>query len=107
MGVKVCREGEILSYSVNAEVNESKGVGPIFSAYKKLDWEICLGCCFTPLSIPLITGDDDMSNISDLSIKTINTLERFLNYNNRKKDCRPLDRLIFIVKSHTSSYVSF
>ena len=86
VGVKVCRDGEIVSYSINAEVNESKGVGPIFPAYKKLDWEICLGCCFTPLSIPLITIDDDMSNITDLSIKTINTLERFLNYNNRKKN---------------------
>ena len=85
VSVKVCRNGEIVSYFVNAEVNESKGVAPIFPAYKKLDWEICLGCCFTPLSIPLITVDNDMSNITDLSIKTINTLECFLNYNNRKK----------------------
>ena len=81
ISVKLCRQGELISYNVGANIVEYSGIGAISPAYKKLDWEICVGCCFTPLCIPLI-----MKTNSDIMEMGVNEMERFLNYKNRNKN---------------------
>jgi len=80
INVKLCRNGEIIKYTINADVVESVGIGYISPIYKSLDWEICLGCCFTPLCVPLIINNGIMNEMD------INEMDRFLNYKNRKKN---------------------
>jgi len=86
INVKLCRNGEIINYSVNADVAETTGVNNISPAYEKLDWEICLGCCFTPLSVPLIIKNDIDIDLDNLDKKKIDEMERFLSYKNRRKN---------------------
>ncbi len=81
ISVKLCRQGELISYNVGANIVEYSGIGAISPAYKKLDWEICVGCCFTPLCIPLIIKTN-----SDIMEMGVNEMERFLNYKNRNKN---------------------
>ena len=52
--ITVTRNKKQLVYNTNAENKTSNGIVSILPNYKPLDWEICLGCCFTPLSIPLV-----------------------------------------------------
>ena len=52
--ITVTRNKKQLVYNTNAENKTSNGIVSILPNYKSLDWEICLGCCFTPLSIPLV-----------------------------------------------------
>ena len=81
ISVKLCRQGELISYNVDANIVEYSGIVPISPAYKKLEWEICVGCCFTPLCVPLI-----MKPTSDIMEMRVNEMERFLNYKNRNKN---------------------
>lgn len=64
----VTRSNKLLSYTTNAENKPSVGIVSILPTYKPLDWEICLGCCFTPLSIPLVkmTSSNISSDSEDL-----------------------------------------
>ena len=52
--ITVTRKKKLLVYDTIAENKTSNGIVSILPNYKSLDWEICLGCCFTPLSIPLV-----------------------------------------------------
>lgn len=52
--ITVTRNKKIIVYNTNAKNITSEGIISILPNYKPLDWEICLGCCFTPLSIPLV-----------------------------------------------------
>ena len=52
--ITVSRKKKLITYNTNATNIESTGIVSILPNYKSLDWEICLGCCFTPLSIPLV-----------------------------------------------------
>jgi len=66
--ITVIRNNKKIDISTNSKIIKSEGIGPIAPIYEKLDWEICLGCCFTPLSAPLIKRFDESDN----------DLERFL-----------------------------
>ena len=66
--VSIIRDKKKQDIITHANIIKSEGVGPIAPIYEELDWEICLGCCFTPLSAPLIKYFD----------KSDNDLERFL-----------------------------
>jgi serine protease Do len=52
--IKVIRNKKLYTYNTKAENIKTDGIVSILPNYKPLDWEICLGCCFTPLSIPLV-----------------------------------------------------
>jgi S1-C subfamily serine protease len=51
----VIRNSKLINYKCTSVIGKKIGIGPIVPIYKPLDWEICLGCCFTPLNTPLIT----------------------------------------------------
>ena len=52
--ITVIRNKKLYTYNTKAENIKTDGIVSILPNYKPLDWEICLGCCFTPLSIPLV-----------------------------------------------------
>ena len=52
--ITVSRKKKLITYNTNATNIAATGIVSILPNYKPLDWEICLGCCFTPLSIPLV-----------------------------------------------------
>tara|TARA_Y100000741_G_scaffold354009_3_gene327813 strand:- start:763 stop:2439 length:1677 start_codon:yes stop_codon:yes gene_type:complete len=84
INVKLCRNEEIINYSVNADIVKTMGVNNISPAYETIDWEICLGCCFTPLCVPLIIKNDIDINLENLN--KIDDMEKFLSYKNRRKN---------------------
>ena len=52
--ITVIRNKKLYTYNTRTENIKTDGIVSILPNYKPLDWEICLGCCFTPLSIPLV-----------------------------------------------------
>lgn len=67
--ITLSRQKKIISYYTNADNVENIGIVYILPIYKPIDWEICLGCCFTPLNIPLVKISSlkkRNSNIEDL-----------------------------------------
>ena len=61
--ITVIRNKKLYTYDSISENKVPQGIVSILPNYKPLDWEICLGCCFTTLSIPLIKSTF-MNNIS-------------------------------------------
>lgn len=59
----VTRENKLIQLKVEAENIPVDGIGSILPSYKPLEWEICMGCCFTPLVVPLIQMTQKKSNI--------------------------------------------
>ena len=52
--IYVIREGKIKNYNCISSNKEDIGIKSITPIYEKIDWEICLGCCFTKLNMNLI-----------------------------------------------------
>ena len=76
----ISRNNKITSYNTKASNTENTGVVSILPMYKPIDWEICLGCCFTPLNIDLVKISSYKSANSD-----IEDLHYFLTDKNREK----------------------
>ena len=75
------RNKKIVTYKTHADNKENTGVVSILPMYKPIDWEICLGCCFTPLNIDLVKISGYKSANSD-----IDDLHYFLTDKNREKN---------------------
>jgi len=74
------RNNKIITYKTEADNKENTGVVSILPMYRTVDWEICLGCCFTPLNIDLVKISGIKSSNSD-----IENLHYFLTDKNREK----------------------
>ena len=88
--VKVCRDKEIISYDLKANTYKNDGIKLVFPEYEKIDYEICLGCCFTPLTKQLILNrnSDKLEELLE-EMSKINPLEKFLTekYKNKSWIC--------------------
>ena len=84
--VKVCRDKEIISYDLKANTYKNDGIKLVFPEYEKIDYEICLGCCFTPLTKQLILNrnSDKLEELLE-EMSKINPLEKFLTEKYKKK----------------------
>ena len=76
----ISRKNKIVTYKTEADNKENTGVVSILPMYKEIDWEICLGCCFTPLNIDLVK----ISSIKSFK-SNIEDLHYFLTDKNREK----------------------
>ena len=76
----ISRKNKIITYKTQADNQENTGVVSILPMYKQIDWEICLGCCFTPLNIDLVK----ISGIKSAN-SSIEDLHYFLTDKNREK----------------------
>ena len=63
--LSVTRSNKLHTFKTYAENKPAVGIVSILPTYKPLDWEICLGCCFTPLSIPLVKMTQNNNTQSD------------------------------------------
>ena len=50
----IIRDKKIQNYECIVDNNNSIGIKSVVPMYEKIDWEICLGCCFTKLNMNLI-----------------------------------------------------
>tara|TARA_Y100000741_G_scaffold281829_1_gene221616 strand:- start:223 stop:1923 length:1701 start_codon:yes stop_codon:yes gene_type:complete len=72
----IIRNNKIENYSCISSGEEDIGIKSITPMHERIDWEICLGCCFTPLNMSLIEVNV-MENIN---------LAKYLLKENRLKD---------------------
>lgn len=73
----VIRNSKFIKYTCTTNNNIIHGINYQIPIYKPIDWEICLGCCFTPLSLNLIQENtidrlaNDEKQINDISHFTL------------------------------------
>ena len=72
----IIRNNKIENYSCISSGEENIGIKPITPMHEPIDWEICLGCCFTPLNMSLI----------DINVMENINLAKYLLKENRLKD---------------------
>ena len=54
LDLSIIRNNKIENYSCISSGEEDIGIRSITPMHEPIDWEICLGCCFTPLNMSLI-----------------------------------------------------
>ena len=54
LDLSIIRNNKIENYSCISSGEENIGIKSITPMHEPIDWEICLGCCFTPLNMSLI-----------------------------------------------------
>lgn len=79
--VTVSRNKKVISYVASADNVENNGVVSILPIYKPIDWEICLGCCFTPLNIPLVKISGMKKRNSDIEDLHYFLIDKYRNQN--------------------------
>jgi hypothetical protein len=75
------RNNKLISYIANANNIENTGIVSILPIYKAIEWEICLGCCFTPLNIPLIKLSSMKKKSSDIEDLHYFLIDKYRNKN--------------------------
>jgi hypothetical protein len=76
LDLSIIRNNKIENYSCISSGEEDIGIRSITPMHEPIDWEICLGCCFTPLNMALIEVNV-MENIN---------LAKYILKENRLKD---------------------
>lgn len=76
LDLSIIRNNKIENYSCLSSGEEDIGIKSITPMHEPIDWEICLGCCFTPLNMSLIEVNV-MENIN---------LAKYILKENRLKD---------------------
>ena len=70
LDLSIIRNNKIENYSCISSCEENIGIKTITPMHEPIDWEICLGCCFTPLNMSLIeTNLNDNINLAKYLLK--------------------------------------